>query len=558
MSPGERAPDDGGHGWLRRDVRAAPAAVWALLLLHLLVLGAWTVLQPPYRGLDEAAHADMVVALPPPLAWPGPGEKLYGVGPHGVGTPGEGVLGTLDEAADDGGGLRLTAEQTLPRNQRPSFDEAGRSPDGLRVNQMIQHPPLYYVYAAAGLRLWPGSDALAYDLQLTILRGLSLLLVAPLPLLCWLSARRLHLSATAGVAAAVVPLTIPALTRVSASISNDTLLILTTGVATVLALAVAGGDLRRKTALTLGVTAAAAMYTKGFGLVLPALIGSCYGVAALRGAPLRRIAVPASLSLLVSVGLAGGWYVRNVVRSGSVQPNGYPGGGLPFPERQGGGVLEWAPRFVEAVAFRFWGSLGEPEPPALPYTLCLVLTALVLVLCLVAFVVARHDRSLVVLALLPTVLLYVLVAYGSYGIFQTYDRFLGAQGRYLFPAVTGLAAVIVLALDRLLGRARHLLPLVLLSGAAAMQLLALAAVLSTYWSSASGITLYTNGFDVMQTWAALPALAVQALFAVTAAAAVGAVLATAAASRRPPADPEEALEEREQCVDAEAHVTGRR
>lgn len=523
------------------------------------MLGTWTVLQPPYRGLDEAAHADMVVALPPPLAWPGPGEKLYGVGRHGVGAPGEGVLGTLDEAAEDTGGLRLRADQAQPRNQRPSFDEAGRSPDGLRVNQMIQHPPLYYVYAAAGLRLWPGSDALAWDLQLTILRGLSLLLVAPLPLLCWLSARRLHLSATAGVAAAVVPLAIPALTRVSASISNDTLLILTTGVATVLALAVAGGDLRRRTALVLGLTAAAAMYTKGFGLVLPALVAGAYGVAALRGAPSRRVAVPASLSLLVSVGLPAGWYVRNIVRSGSVQPNGYPGGGLPFPERQGGGVLEWAPRFVEAVAFRFWGSLGEPEPPALPYSLCLVLTALVLVLCLVSLVVvARHDRLLVVLALLPTVLLYALVAYGSYGIFRTYDQFLGAQGRYLFPAVAGLAAVTALALDRLLGRARCLLPLVLLSGAAAMQLLALAAVLSTYWSDASGITLYTDGFDVMQTWAALPALAVQVLFAVTAAAAVGAVVTTAAVSRRPAADPEDAPMRREQAADAHADTTGRR
>jgi small subunit ribosomal protein S36 len=523
--PDPSTPGDtpSGQAWLRSDLRAAPAAVWCLVVLHLLLVAAWTTLQPAYRGLDEPAHVGMVVAPASPLDWPGPGEKLVE----------DSVISTWPEAGyEELPFARLPADEALPRADRPSFEEADPSGKGPATNQMVQHPPLYYLYVDKALRLWPGSEQWSFDLQIAAMRGLSLLLVAPLPLLCWLASRRIGLSRAAGVAAAAFPLAVPGLTRVSASVSNDTLLTLTVAVASVLTLAVAGGDVRRRTAVALGLTAAVGMYAKGLGLVLPVLVGAAYAAAALRGERLRALLPPAALSLGIAVLLGAPWYVRNALVFGAVQPNGYPGGGLPYPRAQGGGLGEWAPEYVTNMAFRFWSALGNPEPPELPFLLCVVLSGLVVLLSVLALAVARGRRLLVVVALLPLLGLLMLVAYGSYSNYQIYDRFIAVQGRYLYPAVVGLAVVLALALDRLAGRARRALPLLLLAGAGAMQLLAMYTVLTTYWTPGDATGALANGFDAMETWSPLGEAPVRALWVGVVLAALATAAAAAAAFRR--------------------------
>jgi 4-amino-4-deoxy-L-arabinose transferase-like glycosyltransferase len=523
-------PSTSGHhdlsaakGWLRSDLRAAPAAVWCLVVLHLLLLGVWTTLQPPFRGLDETAHISMVVDPPSPLDWPAPGEQLVD----------DTVISTLPDARyTEVPFRRLTAQEAQPRDERPSFAEAGPSGGGPSVNQMIQHPPLYYLYVERLLRLWPGSEGWSFDLQIAAMRGLSLLLVAPLPLLCWLAARRTGLSRAAGVAAAAFPLAVPGLTRVSSSVSNDALLVLAIGVASVLTLAVAGGDVRRRTAVALGATAVVGMYAKGLGLVLPVLVATAYVVAALRGTRVRALVPPAALGLGIPVLLGAPWYVRNALEFGAVQPNGYPGGGLPYERRQGGGFGDWAPGYVEYMAFRFWSALGNPEPPELPFLLCLVLSGVVVALAVLALAVARGRRLLVVLALLPLAGLLMLVAYGSYSNYQTYDRMIAVQGRYLYPAVVGLAVVLALALERVTGPLRRALPLLLLAAAGAMQVLAVRIVLTTYWTPAGDPAALTNGFDVLETWSPLGEAPVRALWVAAAAAAVVTGLAALRASGR--------------------------
>jgi 4-amino-4-deoxy-L-arabinose transferase-like glycosyltransferase len=522
MPSGESSGMPAQPGWLRSDLRETPSPVWCALALHLLLLLVYTTLQPAFRGLDEPAHVDMAVHLPDLSHWPGPGEKL---------------LDDRTVAAAAQAGYYEPPPRPVPgrrgvaKDDRPSFDEVGPSRRGPSVNQMIQHPPLYYAVLAGGLELIPGSQRWPYDRQVALLRYLSLLMVFPLPLLCWLAARRLGLSRSAGVVASFFPLAVPGLTRVGASVSNDALLILLVATASVLALAVAAGDLRRRTAVALGLVTAGALLTKGLSLAMVVVVAMAYGAAALAGA--RRNAVASALlSLVLAVGLGGWWYLRNLLEYDAVQPNGYPGGGLPYPERAGDGLAAWLPTYVESMFFRFWSALGSPEPPQLPYRLCIGLSVAVVLLSVAAFVVGRGRRLALAVALLPLGGLLALVALGSYGNYQTYGRFIGVQGRYLYPALAGLAAVVAFALTRLAGRfSPYVVPLVLV-GAGAMQLLAVRAIVTTYWTPAGDPSDEVAGYRALAAASSLSDAAVTGLWGLAVIAAVATGLATAWSTRQ--------------------------
>lgn len=490
--------------WLRADVRAAPPVVWAAVVASLLLLLVQTTLQPVYRGLDEPAHVDMVVSLPDPLDWPAPGEKAID----------DRLRATWDEAGHDGpASARLPPEDApLPKDERPSFAEAGGTGLDRAQNQMVQHPPLYYVLAAAGRSLVPGATSWPYDRQIALLRLLSALLVVPLPLLCWLTARRLRLGTSAAAAAACLPLLMPSVQRVGSSVTNDGLLVLLVGVATVLSVAVAGGDLRRRTAVGLGLVTAGALLTKGLALALLPVAATAYAAAAVRTGTWRRVLVPGLLAIALAGGLGGWWYVRNLVLHGAVQPNGYRGGGLPYDRSPGGGWAVWAPDYAEAMLFRFWSSLGLPEPPALPEGLSQGLTVALLVLVLLALAVASGRRSLVAVALLPFAGLLALVSVGSWLNHLEYDRMIGVQGRYLYPGLAGVCAAAALALARLAGPLRRALPLAVLLGAVPLQLLAVQSELETWWTPAGDPADLVDGVRNLATWSPWPDAVVLAVW----------------------------------------------
>lgn len=525
-------------GWLRRDLREAPAAVWAAVALHLMLLVLYTTLQPPFRGLDETAHIDMVLSLPNPLDWPAPGEKVVD----------QRLWALYDDAQLDGLPFaRLPREEAeLPKDERPSFAEAGTS-DVEAVNQMVQHPPLYYLLTAAGMQVVPGTESWPYDRQIALMRWLSLLMVFPLPLLCWLAARRLGLGTAAGVVAAFVPLTMPSVQRVGSSVSNDALLILLIAGANVLAMAAAAGDLRRRTSVALGLVSAAALLTKGLALVLLVVIVLAYAVAAFRARAVRPVVVPAGIAAGLAGVVGGWWYLRNVLLYGSVQPNGYPGGALPYPPRQGGGFGQWWPDYRDQMLFRFWSALGHPEPPELDEDLATRLSIGLLVLLLLALVVAHRRRTLVVVALLPFAGLLALVALGSYANFSTYDRLIGAQGRYLYPALAGMSAAVAVLLHRVPRKLVVVVPLVVLGFAGWVQYLAAEAVIETFWTPKQDPEALAPGFDTLETWSPLPELLVRAIWVSTVLAgvvtAVAAALLVREAWRR--AEPEPAVEQDE-------------
>jgi len=470
---------------LRRRLRVVPGVVWAISAFYLALLICYALLYPPYLGFDETQHLDMTVAVRhDPLSWPDPAERIVS----------NGVAETSDLIFDRGARRRVgpyLSREATPRAQRPTLQELGDndpSPTPGRLpNQLVQHPPLYYEISAGLLAVLPRSESLAYDQVLGVLRLLALLMVAPLPLLAWAAARRLIGDGSVAVAAAAVPLAIPGLTRLGASHNNDALVIL---LASILAVQLAGvmtGDARRGTAVRLGLTLGAALLTKGTALALVPLVPIGYAVAWRRhGGPVPWR--PAALALGTSA-VGAWWWIRNLVKYGVVQPDGWAGTNL-FRERRARPGPHPLREFVEDFDFRydkrFWSALGYIDSPGLSRFYTRTLTVLVAVLVVVALV-RGHRRATGIrpalgVLVLPLLLTTAIVAYGSIADYRRTGLVYGLQGRYSYPGVVGLAVAAVVGLAVVLGQRRErALPVLALGGALWVQFCALHLIVDSFW-----------------------------------------------------------------------------
>ena len=154
------------------------------------------MLYPPFTGFDETQHVDAVLSIRHGDGWPAPQERELSEGVVAVATP---VL----QAASD---LPFSDDELPPRDERPSVAELGVERDSvgqLLPNQITQHPPLYYALQAGVLAaVLPGSADWPFDRTVGVLRLVSIVLMAPLPLLAWATARALRAPPLVGQVAA--------------------------------------------------------------------------------------------------------------------------------------------------------------------------------------------------------------------------------------------------------------------------------------------------------------------------------------------------------------------
>jgi small subunit ribosomal protein S36 len=296
-----------------RRAGPVPAAVWVLVGVQLLLGVGWSLLAPLYRAPDEPQHMDLVLVMARGEGYPGPYDRRMGA--QVIASAQRANLPFDDAAMPDRSG-RFTAAEAPGRGQRPAF--AALAPDEPTdlVNQMPQHGPAYYAVAGAAVGALPA--ATAWDAQVWLVRVLTALLVAPLPLLAWLTAARVVPDGRVALAAAAVPLVVPQLAHVAGSVNNDGLLILTYAAATAVLAGVAAGDLRLRTAATAGLLAGLALLTKGFALSLYGVAAVAYAVPAWRrrraGEPLAPALLGLGLTAAVATAVGGWWWVRNTLR----------------------------------------------------------------------------------------------------------------------------------------------------------------------------------------------------------------------------------------------------
>lgn len=460
-----------------------PLLVWLLTACHVVLLVFHSVLVPTWRGPDEPKHVDLVVALAEDRVYPAYDQRVMD----------RGIRRSHSLVRYQEGSRHLRRDEAMPRADRPSraeLKESGQPADvelqgRPDLNHMAQHPPVYYLYLAAGSlvtdAVFPGMGLGSYDQEVGLMRLLSLLLIVPLPLLAWATARLAHATEPAALAAAVVPLTIPQLTHVGAVVNNDALLVLLMGALTLLAVRFAAGHISRRSVVVAGALTGLALLVKAFAFVVPVWLA----VAILWGCRRRgRRWVPVVAGYLGTAFVAGGWWwLGNLVRHGQLHPSTEyakrlaekPAG---VDRDLSGWLADWLPNMSE----RFWGSFGWVEIP-LPTPWTTAATALVVAGVAAAVVSRRRPipaRTAVAL-MLPTLLLAALVFLSGFRLYRASTVAAMVQGRYLFGGLVGLSVLVAVGLGRLLGRREPLLPVLLLVAAAAMQLRAVATLFDAFW-----------------------------------------------------------------------------
>ena len=444
---------------LGRGRRLFPTFVWmaALTMAALVLLG--TLVLPQLRIPDEKHHADMVLMVQQGAwledGWPGIGDRL------------------LDPEI-------IAASLSLgPREL------------ALRENRAAQHPPLFYVSSALASWLVTLSvDDPDLTMRLWSFRLISVLASAALPLIYYLIASELTTNQPVRLASAVTPLAIPGITlRNGPMINTDALLILLTSLSVLFAIRIAKGDLTVRTGIALGLSTGLAILTKAHGLLVIPVIVIAYLIRAFRDRRVtpewwRSVALSGGITLVVG----GWWWIRNVLRSGAIQPVRHleP---VTEPLVFDWLAFDWAGWFGEAarrLQSSFWGG-GFALPGTRYMMFYWVLTVLVIVGSAIGWAISR-DRAassvsgLFALLLIPAVLLTSALLSAERG------RVVGVQGRYFFPGLAGIAPLVVLGIGSVMRRASRWLPALVVAASAAMTLLAIGYMFQRYWSeSGSGL-----------------------------------------------------------------------
>jgi hypothetical protein len=449
--------------------RARPGALALLTLVWASLLLGWLQLTPLYRAPDETHHVDLVLRLRDGESYPPPGEldldpKVRASYP---------LAGLSSEARPELASLYpLPLRTTDVPDRDASFDELRPTPGLAPIpNQMTQHPPLYYGLLAGASALLPGFSGWSFAVQVGVLRVLSALLLLPVPALAAAAARRLGASRPVWLAAAVLPLGVPQLASLGASVNNDSLMVLLGAAVAAPLVAVARGDTSRRTAVLVGGLLGLALLTKALALGLLVWAALAYGAALL--APGRSARVRTLTSGLLAAGVAvlvgGWWWVANVVRFGAVQPQVLD----PFPVRAFDPDLL---AFTEGVVVRLtastWGSFGwlEVRLPELAQLAGAVVLVLGVSLAVGRRAPAPGARAAAAVALAAFCVQVAVVYQQSLKNYLRGGYFAGLQGRYLFAFVAVLAALVALGLSGLLPRARQrVAPLAALAAVAVMQ-----------------------------------------------------------------------------------------
>ncbi len=397
----------GAIGWI--------TIAWTGMLL------AFMVARPTYQAPDELAHVDRV------LDTSRAGFQDYDQNRISV------QVGASAAVMRDSSTPPPFTAADAPTRPLPNFADLAGPGDTAVPNQLAAHPPAYYA-VEGGLRMlvtaWLPTGFWQFDLDVLLMRLISMLMLVPLPWIIWRSAHNLGLERHAGIAAAMVPLCMPQLAHIGTSVNNDNLVTAASSVALLCASTMLARGLSWPTTLGAAAAAALAIQSKVFGLMLvPFLALTC--LIALQRGP-RRWGQP--LVLGGSMALASWTYLRNLVVHGQIYPtvSSTPPADPGFVPDPGSFVLEIVIHTVRS----FWGRFGYLWL-ALPSWWMVAMSLLVLVALAVAIMRprARHVRTMMI----PIGIIGVMYAWAAYQVYLATGVHAAQQGRYVFPVVVSLA-----------------------------------------------------------------------------------------------------------------------
>lgn len=447
-----------------------PLAIWSLLALHVSLLLLYSVLAPTFRAPDEYMHVDLARHVADGGGYPRFDERLVDASIFRARDTSPAYLSYAPAVGADG---------AAPRAERPAFEDLGSGESTGIVNPIAQHPPLYYGLAGgvlASLDLVADASSWPFDRQVAVLRLLDVLLVAPLPLLAWLTARRLRLPPVACVAAAALVVCIPSLTHIGSVVNNDDLLVLLGGVLTLLVARIMTGDTSVRTSLLSGLVLGLALFTKGFALVLVPWVVLAHAIALVPARRFGELAARVSAALLVAFAAGGWWWARNLLVDGVLLPAVGLRDRVPVDPRVG----EFARGFGDRLVTGVWGSFGWQEA-ALPLALVSALSVALVVSLVRGLKVAPRPAPLLVL-LLPVAALVVLIAANAWRAYLKTGVPYATQGRYLFAGLVGVLVVAAAGLSASPPRVRRWVPSAIVLLAVVLHAVAIDTITGRYWT----------------------------------------------------------------------------
>jgi hypothetical protein len=442
-----------------RDEPAEVAYRRALTLITVLVtlVGAlWAVVTPAFRAPDEPQHVNSVLRLAYGGGWPAAGEALVGPG----------IIAARDQAAlatdlpgrhfDRPDVPPFLAVPPVPDQDRRVIDAGNALADPVgtstrhlpqeAVDQMTQHPPLYYAIAAVVLR-GTGLAEARWDHQLLGLRLFDVALLLPVPLLAAAAARRLSGSRAAALVAASFTLFVPQAGHIMGSVTNDALVTLTGAVITYLCVVVLTGDLRVRTAAWLGIALGVGLLTKVMAVFAVPMVVAAYLVApGPRARRLRGVLLAGAVALVAG----GWWWLRNLVVLGTVQPVGIPDR---FADGEPDGTWHFLRTGVTQMTRSFFGNYGWLEV-RIPDGFFWTASVAIGVLAVIGIVrLAATRRALAALQLLPAAL-WSAVLVNAWPDYQETGRLIAVQGRYLYAGLVVMSVTTAVGVLALLGASR--------------------------------------------------------------------------------------------------------
>lgn len=430
----------------------------ATLLLTGLVMVfqvAWALSLPGFRGPDEPHHVNSILRLASGGGWPVPGEAM--LDPVVVQAGRE--SGIIVEQADSFVGMSRTRlensgveqrsepplytffaeREVVPEGERSAIGPVEMAdPEAVEIDQMSQHPPVYYAGGAALVSVFDLEEQ-PWDRMLTVLRLYGILLTAPVVPALVYTARRLGVRRTWALAAGFLPFAIPQYFAITGGVTNDSMAI-GTGALVVAALAKAGTEpISRKTVLLAGGSLGLALWSKGLLLALGLALILVFMLKRDESWRRRIIATGTSGVLALAIGW---WWILNVVRYGVIQPSGF--------HRSPG--AEWDPALAEparflssalrSIATSFFSSFGWLEAK-FPSDLTFLLSSALIVAVIWGVIVAGKHRRTAVAILSPVGGLVLVLLAESWSTYVETGMIAGVQGRYLFPMIAALSVIIL-------------------------------------------------------------------------------------------------------------------
>ena len=519
--PGAREP----HGGRVRT--RVPAIVWWMVALHVVALGAYSILLPTFRAPDEAQHVDLAHHWSTDFDHPAWNDH----------TVADGVRNSEGQLHPRSGSAHLTAQEATPKDERASIEQLDEIPSRDIPNLIAQHPPLYYIVAGTAER---AVEVVVGDpdfvLEVWFYRLISIAMVAPLPYVIWKASGLLGLPEPVAVGAMLLPLAFPQYLHIGASVNNDNLQYLATWLMLPIVLRVARGDLAGRTMVVAGVVSGVGLLTKAFTFVIPAWVACALLLVLLRQgrAALPRIGRAGLVYAVPAMALGGWWWVRNVVLYGSLMPTRY----FDLVEHVPRGdfdPVDFVGKWITVTVRRLWGDFGyfDTRIPSIAVTAATTVAAVALLVG-----VAGRDRVAGtklgdrLLLLVPLLLLMAMQLQTAIRSYLDSGLYAALQGRYWFGALAPAAILIALGAAKALGSRRHWWPLIVLAAVAVMQALALSTILGFYWGAPG--SAMTDRLRAVVAWAPVPGELIAVAVAVGAIAGGAALVEVGRVVRRGP------------------------